>query len=113
MGVVIDRPAVIKEHNQSCIKMCKKPVLQKQTKHIDVKYHFVGERVKDESVQLQYFPTEFMEAELLTKVLNKAKVKQHCRLCDGLQPDLGQSQFSLSGGVGVLRSEHFRVRQIN
>ena len=65
MGVVIDGPIVIKEDNQSCIKMCKNPVMQKQTKHIDVKCHSVCERVEDETIELQYFPTEFMEADLL------------------------------------------------
>ena len=43
MGVNIDGPTVIKEDNQSCIKMCKKPVRLKRTKPIDVKYHFVRE----------------------------------------------------------------------
>ena len=40
-GVVIDGPTVNKEDNQSCIKMCKNPEMQKRTKYIDVKYHFV------------------------------------------------------------------------
>ena len=66
-GVVIDGPTAIKEANQSCIKMCKNHVMQKRTKHIDVKYHFVRERVGAETVELQYYPTEFMEADFLTK----------------------------------------------
>ena len=52
MGVVIDGPTVIKEDNQSCIKMCKSPVMQKRTKHIDVKYHFVRDREEDEALEL-------------------------------------------------------------
>ena len=83
MGVVMDGSTLIKEDNQSCIKMCKNPVMQKRTKHIDVKYHFVLERVEDETVELQYCPTEFMEAALLTKALNKAKVEQHHRTLMG------------------------------
>ena len=83
MGVVIDGPTVIKEDNQSCIKMCKNPVMQKRTKHIDVKYHFVQERVEDETVELQYCPIEFMEADLLTKDMSKAKVEQHRRTLMG------------------------------
>ena len=55
--------------------MCKNPVMQKRTKHIDVKYHFVRERVEDETVDLQYCPTELMEADLLKKALSKAKVE--------------------------------------
>ena len=52
MGVVIDGATFIKEDNQSCIKMCKNPVMQKRTKHIDAKYHFDRERVEDEIVDL-------------------------------------------------------------
>ena len=77
MGVVFDGSIVIKKDNQSCIKMCKNSVMQKRTKHIDVKYHFVRERVEDETIKLQIYPTEFMEAELLTKDLSKAKAEQH------------------------------------
>ena len=83
MGVVIDGPTVIKEDNQSCIKMCKNPVMQKRTKHIDVKYHFVRERVEDETVELQYCLNDFMEADLLTKALSKANVDQHRRTLMG------------------------------
>ena len=61
--------------------MCKNPVMQKRTKHFDVKYHFVRERVENETVELElhYCPTEFKEADLLTKALSKAKVEQHRR----------------------------------
>ena len=37
IGVVTDGPTVTKEDNQRCIKMCKNPVMQKRTKHMDVK----------------------------------------------------------------------------
>ena len=80
MGVVIDGPTVI---NQSCIKMCKNPVMQKRTKHNDVKYHFVRERVEDETFELQYCPTEFMEPDLLTKALSKTQLEQHRRTLMG------------------------------
>ena len=44
MGVVSDVPTPINEDNESCIKMCKNPVMQKRTKHIDVKCHFLREQ---------------------------------------------------------------------
>ena len=44
MGVKSEGATVIQEDNQSCIKMCKNPVMQKRTKHIDIKHHFVRER---------------------------------------------------------------------
>ena len=50
-------------------------MIQKRMKHIDVKYHFVRERLKDETAELQYCPTKSMEADLLTKALRKSKVE--------------------------------------
>ena len=82
-GVVIDGPTVNKEDNQSCIKKCKNLGMQKRTKYIDVKYHFVRERVEDETVELQFCPAGFMEADLLTNSLSKAKGEQNCRTLMG------------------------------
>ena len=36
--------AVICEDNQSCIKLAANPVMPKRSKHIDTKYHFIGEK---------------------------------------------------------------------
>ena len=80
--------------------------MQKRTKHIDVKYHFVRERVEDETVELQYCISGIMEADFLTKALSKAKLEQHASSnLDGLQPDIGESQFNLSGGVEARQSQ--------
>ena len=46
-----DGPTVIKEDNQSCIVMCMNPVMQKQTKHIDVKHHFFQERENERKMR--------------------------------------------------------------
>ena len=74
--------------------MCKNPVMLKRTKHIDVNYHFVRERVEDETVELYYCPTEFMEADLLTKALSKAKVEQHRRPLMGCSLTLDKANSS-------------------
>ena len=48
-----------------------------------MKYHFVREGLEDETVELQYCPTEFMEADLLTKALSKTTEEQHRRTLMG------------------------------
>ena len=65
------------EGQSSCIKMCKNPVMQKRTKHIDIKYHFVRERVDDGTVELQFCPTEEISADLLTEPLVRTKLEKH------------------------------------
>ena len=57
--------------------------MQKRTKQNHVKHRFVRERVEDETVELQYCPTEIMDADLLTKALSKAKVDQHRQTLTG------------------------------
>ena len=60
---------------------------------------FHAEANKDEKIELQDYPTEIMEADLLTKALSKNKVDQHRRIL------MGYSQFNLSGGVDVRPSQ--------
>lgn len=77
MGISNNSPTTILEDNQSCIKMCRNPVMQKRTKHIDVKYHFIRERVEDSTVKLEYCQTDEMYADILTKPLTRPKVEKH------------------------------------
>ena len=84
-------PKTIGEDNQSRIKLATNPVLHKQSKHIDTKYHFIRERVDDNSIKLIYTPTDEMAADLLTKSLPQQKAEQH------REQLLGESRFSPSG----------------
>ena len=42
----------IGEDNQSFIKLANNPVMNKRSKHIDTKYHFIREKVEDNAVEL-------------------------------------------------------------
>ena len=41
------------EDNQGAIALSKNPEFHKRTKHIDIRYHFVRERVDDDQVLLE------------------------------------------------------------
>ena len=60
--------------NQSCIKLSKNPVFHDQSKHIDIRCHFIRDCVKCGAVQLQYVPTGNQVA--LIKALGRAKFIQ-------------------------------------
>ncbi|KAG2759094.1 hypothetical protein Pcac1_g28834 [Phytophthora cactorum] len=62
-----DDPVKIYEDNQGSIALAKNPEFHKRTKHIDIRYHFVRERVEDGQVVLQYCSTKDMKADLMTK----------------------------------------------
>lgn len=59
--------------NQGAQKLCANPILHKRTKHIDIKYHFCRDLVKDKIVKVLYLPTANMPADILTKSLCSAK----------------------------------------
>uniref|UniRef100_H3H9X7 Retroviral polymerase SH3-like domain-containing protein n=1 Tax=Phytophthora ramorum TaxID=164328 RepID=H3H9X7_PHYRM len=54
---------MIREDNQSCIKMTKNPVNHGRAKHIDIKYHHIRDEVKRGEVKLEYCKTSVMLAE--------------------------------------------------
>ena len=53
--------------NQSAIALIKNGVLNKRSKHIDVKFRFVHELIRDEVIKLKYCPTNDQLADIFTK----------------------------------------------
>ena len=69
LGNPLRAPTIVKEDNQSCIAMAKNPQYHGRAKHIDIKHHFVRELVGDDTIKLEYCPTNEMVADILTKGL--------------------------------------------
>ena len=63
----------IYQDNQGCIALAKNPVYHSRTKHIDIKFHFLREKVLEEVITLEYKPTEEMVADGFTKALPRDK----------------------------------------
>lgn len=61
---------LIYEDNQSSIKVAKNPVLHKRMKHIDIKHHFIREKIVEGLIKLSYVETSEQVADLLTKPLS-------------------------------------------
>uniref|UniRef100_A0AAV1T0V2 CCHC-type domain-containing protein n=1 Tax=Peronospora matthiolae TaxID=2874970 RepID=A0AAV1T0V2_9STRA len=62
-----DEAVKIYEDNQGSIALAKNPEFHKRTKHIDIRYHFVREKVAEGKVVLEYCSTKDMKADLMTK----------------------------------------------
>jgi hypothetical protein len=75
MGFRQSKPTTILEDNQACIAMSKHSGDHSRTKHIDVKYHFVREKVASGEIAVTYVPSEHQLADLLTKPLDKTKIQ--------------------------------------
>ena len=67
LGNQQSQPTLIHEDNQSAIAMAKNPQFHKRSEHINIKYHYVRERVNNGKIVVKYCPTEEMFADLLTK----------------------------------------------
>ena len=65
--MAMDEAVKMYEDNQGSIALAKNPEFRKRTKHIDIRYHFVREKVEDGQVVLQYVSTLDMLADLMTK----------------------------------------------
>lgn len=79
--------------NQSAIAIAKNPVHHQRTKHIDIKYHFIREKVNLGLFKLYYLPSKEMLADILTKPL---PLPAYSYIAD----KLNLRPFSLRGSVG-------------
>jgi hypothetical protein len=88
-------PTIIYEDNQGCIELAKNPKHHERTKHMDIKYHFVREKVENKEVKLVYIETNKQLADCLTKPLGKNLLRK-CLvgLC------IGNGDCTLSGSIG-------------
>jgi phage antirepressor YoqD-like protein len=59
--------------NQSCIVLSKTSKNHDCTKHIDIKYHYLQEKVASLNIEFKYCPTEQMLIDVSIKTLPKPK----------------------------------------
>ncbi|GKF74538.1 hypothetical protein Tco_0220870, partial [Tanacetum coccineum] len=51
------------------IAISNNPVLHSRTKHIDIRYHFIRDRILKGDIELHFVPTELQLADIFTKPL--------------------------------------------
>lgn len=72
-----EKTTTIHVDNQSAIRLVKNPEFHKRTKHIDVRYHFVREKVHAGELSIEYLQTEEQRADIFTKALPR---NRFCKL---------------------------------
>nr|GEU44838.1 retrotransposon protein, putative, unclassified [Tanacetum cinerariifolium] len=60
--------------NKSDIALCCNNVQHSQSKHIDIRYHFIKEQVKNGVIELCFINTEYQLADLFTKALGRDRI---------------------------------------
>nr|GEW28519.1 retrovirus-related Pol polyprotein from transposon TNT 1-94 [Tanacetum cinerariifolium] len=61
--------------NKSAIALCCNNVQHSRSKHIDIKYHFIKEQVKNGVIKLYFVNTAYQLADLFTKALSRDRIE--------------------------------------
>ncbi len=94
MGQLVDAPVVIYCDNISSILLANNPVYHVKTKHIEVHYHFIREKVLVKEINLIHVNTEDQVVDIFTKALDTDKLRKFRKMFGVLEVDL-----SLRGNV--------------
>ena len=76
LGIQVQVPVVIYCDNLSSIQLARNPLFHARTKHIEVHYHFIRERVLDGDIDLTSVRTDEQVADIFTKALGAEKLRQ-------------------------------------
>ncbi|MCO5550317.1 hypothetical protein L7F22_003801 [Adiantum nelumboides] len=86
MGVGQDTANAIYTDRQSTLAVVRNSIFHARTKHIEVHYHYVRERLLAGEISLAYVPTQNNLVDLFTKALSREKL-------EAFRKDLGLLPF--------------------
>ncbi|MCO5551906.1 hypothetical protein L7F22_005413 [Adiantum nelumboides] len=76
LEIQVQDPIVIYYDNLNSIQLARNPMFHARTKHIEVHYHFIRERVLDGDIDLAYVGTEDEAVDLFTKAVGTEKLRR-------------------------------------
>jgi hypothetical protein len=77
LQVPIKKTPTLYVDNQSSIHLIKNPVIHSNTKHIDIRIHFMRNIIEEKNINIQYCQTQKNLADIFTKPLKKPLFIQH------------------------------------
>uniref|UniRef100_A0A2N9HPA0 Integrase catalytic domain-containing protein n=1 Tax=Fagus sylvatica TaxID=28930 RepID=A0A2N9HPA0_FAGSY len=90
LGIFLHAPPTIWCDNLSALALATNPVFHARTKHVEVDYHFIREKVTNRDLQLHHISTDDQLADILTKALPSPRFRY---LQDKLMPHSTSHQF--------------------
>ena len=75
MGMVQMNATQIWDDNQGAIDLAQNSGYHAWTKHVDIRHHFIREKVEDKTVVITYVDTKHQLADIMTKVLGSKTFK--------------------------------------
>lgn len=81
IGIPVDGPTVINCDNQCAIKISGNEFLaHKCTKHWDIQYKYVNEKVTQKVIKLEYVSTDQQRADILTKAQTPSVFQENVKM---------------------------------
>ena len=71
MNYEVVTPIIINIDNQSAMKIAENDVEHARTKHIDIKYNFIKDQIKNKIIKLNWVSTKDQIADIFTKALSQ------------------------------------------
>ena len=65
------------EDNQGAVQLAQNPITNSNSKHIDVRHHFLRELVGRKDISIIHVPSPFQHAEFLTKAISRESFEFH------------------------------------
>jgi hypothetical protein len=59
-----------------------------KTKHIDIRYHYIREKIINEEIMVKHLPTENMISDIFTKALNREQFQYLRNLLMGIDTNV-------------------------
>ena len=75
-------PTILFGDNQGAIALTKNPETHQRSKHIDIRYHYIRDLVKEKEIEMTYVNTSDMVADALTKPLQRVLHEHHCQMME-------------------------------
>jgi hypothetical protein len=79
MGFTQGQPTIICRDNEGAIAMAKNSQFHQRSKHVNIKWHLIKDKIKYNQVQIESCCDYEQTADVLTKPLPRAKHFQHTR----------------------------------
>ena len=89
------------EDNQGAVQLSQNPVSNLNSKHIDVRHHFLRELVRQGDISVSHAPSEYQHADILTKALSFDVFAIHRRFLMNLSVWRVRFDFAVDRRFGV------------
>ena len=88
LGFLQERPTDLQMDNQSALALARNNGTQSRAKHIDIRYHFLCEKIESGEIAVSHCPGDVNPADIFTKALPRPRFEL-LRSLLGMSPSRG------------------------